>query len=137
MVLGAFGPVILFLLLAWQSWQSAVRLLGFFVALAVLYGAVPGVLNGLIGSLNGLWVGRHRGGWPVEFVPAVMVAVAWLWDRGDPKVGDTLLASLIPAAFVWAAGFLGQAIGIGGGEARGNVGEIRAEERVAEDRPRN
>jgi hypothetical protein len=137
MVCGAFGPVVLFLLLAWQGGQDAFRLLGFFAALTALYGALPGSLNGLIGSLNGLWVGRHRGGWPVEFVPLVMVALAWVWDWGDPKVGFTLLASLIPAAFTWAAGFLGQSIGIRGRDAKGAVGDVRSEQGAASDCPRD
>jgi MFS family permease len=137
MVCGTFGPVVLFLLLAWQGGQDALRLLGFFAALAALYGALPGLLNGLIGSLNGLWVGRRRGGWPVEFVPLVMVVLAWVWDRGDPKVGLTLLCSLIPAAFTWAAGFVGQVIGSGGREAKAEVVDVRAERGTAADRPRD
>jgi hypothetical protein len=111
---GFVGPVVLFLLLAWHSWQDALRFLGFFAAAAALFGALPGFLNGLVGTLNGLWVGRHRGGWPVELVPVLMLVLVWVWGRGNPKVGLTLLVSLIPAALVWAAGFLGQAIGIAG-----------------------
>jgi hypothetical protein len=110
--------VVLFLLLAWHHWPEAIRLLGFFAAAACLVGALPGLLNGLIGTLNGLLVGRHRGGCPVELVPLLLLILVWVWDREDPKVGFTLLFSLIPAAFVWTAGFLGQAIGIRGRTAQ-------------------
>ena len=109
---GAFGPVILFLLLVWHDRQEALRHLGFSAAAAGVFGPLPGLLNGLIGTVNGLWVGRRRGGWPVEFVPLLMLVLLWLWDRGNPKVGFTLLIGLLPAALVWAGGFLGQAIGI-------------------------
>ena len=106
--------MILVLVLAGQEWEEAVRRLGFFAVVAGLFGALPGLVNGVIGTLNGLRVGSHRGGWPVEFVPLLMLILAWVWDRGNPKVGMTLLLSLIPGAFVVAGGFLGQAIGIRG-----------------------
>jgi hypothetical protein len=109
---GACGPVVLYLLLAWQHGSEARSLLGFFAAATGLFGALPGLLNGLVGTLNGMWVGRHRGGWPVECVPLLLLVGAWVWDRGNPKVGMTLLVSLVPVAFVLAAGFLGQALGI-------------------------
>jgi hypothetical protein len=104
--------------LAWHHWLEAIRLVGFFAAATCLFGALPGLLNGLVGTLNGLLVGRHRGGWPVGFVPLLMLILVWLWDREDPKVGFTLLFGLVPAAFVWTAGFLGQAIGIRGRTSR-------------------
>jgi hypothetical protein len=47
-----------------------------------------------------------------------MVALAWVSDRGNPKVGLTVFFSLIPAGFVYAAGFLGQAIGIAGRDVK-------------------
>jgi hypothetical protein len=106
--------VFLFLLLAAYERQEAMRHLGFFAAVAGLLGALPGLINGLIGTLNGLLVGRHRGGCPVELVPFVMLILVWVWDRGNPKVGMTLLVSLIPGALVAASGFLGQSIGIRG-----------------------
>jgi uncharacterized membrane protein len=111
---GTLGPAVVFVLLSWQDWQQGVRYRGFFAAAAGLLGALPGLANGVIGTLNGLLVGRHRGGWPVEFVPVLMLVLVWVWDRDNPKVGMTLTASLVPAAFVAAAGFLGQGIGIRG-----------------------
>jgi hypothetical protein len=99
-------------MLAWQHWQEAIRHLGFFAA-AGLLAALAGLLNGVLGAANGLFVGRHRGGWPVEFVPLLLLLV-WAWDRGNPKLGFTLLVGLIPVAFVLAGGFLGQAIGMRG-----------------------
>jgi hypothetical protein len=106
--------VVLFLVLVWQHGPEAGRLAGFFAAAVCLGGALPGLLNGLIGTCNGLVLGRHRGGWPVELVPLLMLLLVWWWGRDDPKVGYALVASLLPAAGVWAAGFLGQAIGVRG-----------------------
>jgi hypothetical protein len=109
---GALGPVILFLLLAWQDYNEAVRHLGFFAGVVALFGALPGMLNGFLGALAKLWVGRNHSAGPVElFVPLLMLALVWAWDRGNPKVGLTLLWSLIPVTFVWVSGLLGQAIG--------------------------
>jgi hypothetical protein len=106
--------VILFSLLAWQDWREGLRYLGFFAALTALLGILPGLINGVVGTLNGLLLGRHRAGWPLGFVPLLMLVLVAVWDRGNPKVGMTLLVSLIPGDFVLAGGILGQAIGIRG-----------------------
>jgi hypothetical protein len=102
------------LLILWLSWQDGsetASLFTFFAVATLVLGTLPGLANGVIGTINGLVVGRHRGGWPIELVPLLMLLVVWLWDRDDPKVGAALLAALVPAAFVEVAGFLGQGIG--------------------------
>jgi hypothetical protein len=77
-----------------------------------LFGALPGMLNGFLGAQVKLLVGRNHSAWPAElFVPLLMLALVWAFDRGNPKVGLTLLWSLIPVTFVWISGLLGQAIG--------------------------
>src|SRR5262245_55875520 len=81
MTCGHFGPLVPFVLAAWGTWQGAPRFVRFFAALVRLYGGVAGLVNGIVGTGNGLRVGRHQGGWPVEFIPLVMVALAWVWDR--------------------------------------------------------
>ncbi len=126
-VCGSFGPAVLFLLLSWYSWRDAVRFVGFFAAASALYGALPGLLNGCLGTLYGLWVERHRITWLEEVllvIPMGMVVLAWVWDRSNPKVGFTLMWSFVPAGFVLAAGVLGQRVGRGGRNAKAKAVDI-------------
>jgi hypothetical protein len=106
---GTVGPVILFAFLAWNEWQEAVHLLWFFVAVTALCGTLPGLVDGLLGAINGLGMRRHGGGCPMVLIPLLTLVLIGIWDRHNPKVGMTLLVGLVPVAFIWGGGFVGQA----------------------------
>jgi hypothetical protein len=54
-------------------------------------------------------------------IPLLLLVALWVCDRGNPKVGYTLLVGLVPMALVWFAGWAGWWIGSGPVRGGGDV----------------